>query len=88
MKTHAMPIAVTMGEPGGIGGEISLKAWIRRHELKLPPFFLIDDPLRLNSIATRLNWNVPIKTILAGNGLKFTEESIFHIKHFMDSVGA
>tara|TARA_B100000686_G_scaffold321733_1_gene374735 strand:+ start:1063 stop:2079 length:1017 start_codon:yes stop_codon:yes gene_type:complete len=63
MKTHSIPIAVTMGEPGGIGGEISLKAWLRRHELKLPPFFLIDDPDRLNSISSQLNWDIPIKAI-------------------------
>jgi len=26
------PIALTMGEPAGIGGEIALKAWLRRAE--------------------------------------------------------
>ena len=89
MKTHALPIAVTMGEPGGIGGEISLKAWIRRHELKLPPFFLIDDPLRLNSIAMRLNWNVPIKTIRKANdALELSESAlpVFPIKLGMRAI--
>jgi len=57
------PIAVTMGEPSGIGGEISLKAWLRRRELGLAPFFLVDDPGRLKSIASRLDWNVPIEII-------------------------
>ena len=83
MKTRSIPIAVTMGEPSGIGGEISLKAWIRRHELKLPPFFLIDDPVRLNSIAKRLNWDVPIRTIRRANdSLKLSEFAlpVFPIK--------
>jgi len=28
----ALPLALTMGEPAGIGGEIALKAWMRRGE--------------------------------------------------------
>ena len=37
------PIALTLGEPAGIGPDITLKAWLRRHELKLPPFYLLGD---------------------------------------------
>ena len=57
----AVPIAVTMGEPAGIGGEITLKAWQRRAEL--PRFFTIDDPHRLRALAERLGVNVPIVEI-------------------------
>ena len=57
----AMPIAVTMGEPAGIGGEITLKAWLRRGEG--PRFFAIDDPHRLRSLAERLGLGVPIVEI-------------------------
>jgi 4-hydroxythreonine-4-phosphate dehydrogenase len=58
----ALPLAVTMGEPAGIGGEIALKAWL---DLRgdLPPFYLIDDPDRLTSLARRLDWPVPIRPI-------------------------
>ena len=31
------PIALTMGEPAGVGAEIALKAWMRRAEFSLPP---------------------------------------------------
>ena len=27
-----LPLAVTMGEPAGIGGEIALKAWLERRD--------------------------------------------------------
>ena len=47
MMNISLPIAITMGEPSGIGGEIALKAWLRREELRLTPFFLVDDPNRL-----------------------------------------
>ncbi len=56
-----LPIALTMGEPAGVGGEITLKAWLRREELA--PFFVIDDPERLGALARRLDWPVPIAVI-------------------------
>ena len=36
------PLAITMGEPAGIGGEIALKAWLAHQRERLPPFFAID----------------------------------------------
>jgi 4-hydroxythreonine-4-phosphate dehydrogenase len=45
-------LALTMGEPAGIGGEIAAKAWVRRGE-GVPPFFLIGEPCLL-SAPTRL----------------------------------
>jgi len=59
------PVAVTMGEPAGIGAEICLKAWMRRKELSLPEFFLLDDPKRLARLAQTLEWPVEIALIEA-----------------------
>ncbi|MCR6630877.1 MAG: 4-hydroxythreonine-4-phosphate dehydrogenase PdxA [Magnetospirillum sp.] len=56
------PVALTMGEPAGIGGEITLQAWTRRSE-GLPCFFAIDDPERLAALAARLGMAVPIQPI-------------------------
>lgn len=56
------PIALTMGEPAGIGGEITLKAWLRRDE-GVPPFFAIDDPDRLARLAATLGWDVPLRAV-------------------------
>jgi len=39
----AKPLALTSGEPAGIGPDITIKAWLRRDELKLPPFYLLGD---------------------------------------------
>ncbi|HLI12455.1 MAG TPA: 4-hydroxythreonine-4-phosphate dehydrogenase PdxA [Alphaproteobacteria bacterium] len=57
------PIALTMGEPAGIGGEIALKAWLRRAPASLPPFFAIDDPDRLAGLARELGLDVAIEAI-------------------------
>ena len=58
----SLPLALTMGEPAGIGGEITLKAWLRRDE-GIPPFYVIDDPSRLAGIARRLGWAVPVRVL-------------------------
>ena len=55
-------IAVTMGEPAGIGGEITLQAWLRRAE-GVPPFFVIDDPDRLARLADTLGWTAPLRAV-------------------------
>jgi 4-hydroxythreonine-4-phosphate dehydrogenase len=52
-----------MGEPAGVGGEVTLSAWLRRRETTLPVFFVIDDAGRLASLARRLGLNVPIRPI-------------------------
>ncbi len=44
------PVAITMGEPGGIGGEIVLEAWSRLKSGP-DPFFSLDDPDRLLKLA-------------------------------------
>ena len=38
------PLALTVGEPAGIGPDIALAAWVRRAEFDLPPFYLLADP--------------------------------------------
>jgi len=59
-----LPLAVTMGEPAGIGGEIALKAWLDR-AAGLPPFYLRDDPERIAGLAAGLGWPVPVREIAA-----------------------
>jgi 4-hydroxythreonine-4-phosphate dehydrogenase len=60
---RGLPVALTMGEPAGIGGEVALKAWLARRLKHLPPFFMIDDPERLEALAARLGLASPIRVI-------------------------
>ena len=57
------PLALTIGEPAGIGPDIALSAWQRRAELSLPPFYLLADPAFVARRATRLRLDVPIATV-------------------------
>jgi 4-hydroxythreonine-4-phosphate dehydrogenase len=60
-----LPLALTMGEPAGIGGELTLLAWLRRRSEAVPPFFALDDPGRLARLGAALGWAVPIHCIAA-----------------------
>ena len=59
------PIAVTMGEPAGVGGELTLKCWLRRESEGLSPFFAVDSPSRLESTSRDLALGVPVRRIEA-----------------------
>ncbi len=56
------PLALTMGEPAGIGAETALKAWQGRNG-GTPLFFLLDDPSRLRRLAEHLGLDIPIRDI-------------------------
>jgi 4-hydroxythreonine-4-phosphate dehydrogenase len=61
----AKPLALTSGEPAGIGPDITIKAWLRRDELKLPAFYLLGDPDSLSDRARALGLNVRIARVRA-----------------------
>jgi 4-hydroxythreonine-4-phosphate dehydrogenase len=61
----AKPLALTSGEPAGIGPDITIKAWLRRNELKLPPFYLLGDRDLLARRATALGLEVRLADVRA-----------------------
>ncbi|MDB5602680.1 MAG: 4-hydroxythreonine-4-phosphate dehydrogenase [Xanthobacteraceae bacterium] len=57
---RALPLALTLGEPAGIGPDLALAVWQRRGEFSVPPFYLIGDPDFLEQRAARLGLDVPV----------------------------
>ena len=57
------PLALTLGEPAGIGPDLVLAVWHRRAELGLPRFYLVSDPEFLRRRAARLGLDVPISIV-------------------------
>src|ERR1041385_1887785 len=57
------PLALTLGEPAGIGPDITLAAWQRRVELRLPPFYLLADPDFIAGRARLLGLSIPIRAV-------------------------
>ena len=56
------PLALTMGDPAGIGGELSLRAWLALCGTG-PAFVALDDPVRLELLARDLGLAVPVRVI-------------------------
>ena len=65
---HNLPLAVTQGDPSGIGPEIILKAWLER-QADTPPFFVIADPAHLGRHAYALGLSVPIEATTAAEAV-------------------
>jgi 4-hydroxythreonine-4-phosphate dehydrogenase len=56
----AKPLALTSGEPAGIGPDITLQAWLGRDKLNLPSFYWLGDAAFLDRRAHTLGLNVPL----------------------------
>ena len=59
----AKPLALTSGEPAGIGPDITLKAWLRRGELKLPAFYWLGDIASLDRRAKALGLDIRLAEV-------------------------
>lgn len=58
------PLAVTMGEPAGIGAEIAVKAWAaRKRDEGVPPFFFLGDMALICERARLARHDVPFALI-------------------------
>ena len=54
-------LALTQGDPAGIGPDIALMAWTRRTAESIPPFLYIGDPEVLGTRAAKLGLAVPLE---------------------------
>ena len=60
----AAPLAISLGDPAGIGPEVILGAWTRlRSERRAPPAFVVGGPQLLRALAERLGIDCPIVPI-------------------------
>src|SRR5690349_15241098 len=55
------PLALTMGDPAGIGGELALRAWLARKSDR--PFVALDDVGRLAALAAQIGVDVPLHAV-------------------------
>jgi len=59
----AKPLALTSGEPAGIGPDITIKAWQRRKQEALPPFYLLGDADLVHRRAKAMGAAIPLVEI-------------------------
>ncbi len=65
MGPTAKPLALTLGDPAGIGPDVTLLAFAARNREAIPPFVLIGDESVLAERAEALGLSVPIAKIAA-----------------------
>jgi 4-hydroxythreonine-4-phosphate dehydrogenase len=65
----SLPLALTMGEPAGIGPDVTLAAWTRRAEFGLPPFYCLGDPSLYLDRARQIGLSLPIETVAPGDAV-------------------
>ncbi|APG83974.1 4-hydroxythreonine-4-phosphate dehydrogenase PdxA [Sinorhizobium americanum] len=59
--TRGRPVALTMGDPAGIGPDITLAVWAKREAQATAPFLFVGDPAVLSARAKALGITVPIE---------------------------
>ena len=63
MTTDRRPLAISMGEPAGIGPDLIAHAAMQREALGLPAFVVYGDPALLEARARRLG--LPLEVVAA-----------------------
>ncbi len=59
----SQPLALTIGEPAGIGPDLTLAVWKQRLQHSLPPFYVLADPGFLVRRAKILGLDVPLAVV-------------------------
>lgn len=68
-NSAAKPLALTLGEPAGIGPDITISAWLRRRELNLPAFYLLGDEALIARRARALGADIRIVSVSPGEAV-------------------
>jgi len=63
MATAEFPLALTLGDPAGIGPDVTLLAYAARSQEKIPPFVLLGNEAVFAQRADALGLSVPIATV-------------------------
>jgi 4-hydroxythreonine-4-phosphate dehydrogenase len=62
--TGAAPIAVTLGDPAGVGPEVTARAWEARTAAALPAFFAVGDAAAVEQV-----WSGPVERVNSIDGV-------------------
>jgi len=70
------PIAVTMGDPAGIGPELLIKAYAARRQTMSPAFFVLADPAFMQTVAQRISVGIAIAATSPENATRIFESAL------------
>ncbi len=70
------PLALTQGDPAGIGPDIALAAWSGRRANGISPFIYIGDPAVLSARARMIDLDVPVREVDAASALSVFDDAL------------
>jgi 4-hydroxythreonine-4-phosphate dehydrogenase len=73
-------LAISLGDPAGIGPEITAKAWQRRKEAELQPFFAVGDAASIAAVS-----DIPIEIIDGQSNARAIFDRALPVVHVEDS---
>ena len=72
----SLPLALTLGEPAGIGPDLTLGLWRRRVELDLPAFYIVADMEFLKTRARALGLDVALSVVTPAQASSVFERAL------------
>ena len=78
--SNRRPVAVTMGDPAGVGPEVTARAWAARNENHLPPFVAIGDIAAIAAV-----WDGPVARVGDMDDVIRTFDDALPVWHLEDS---
>jgi 4-hydroxythreonine-4-phosphate dehydrogenase len=76
MVGNSAPLALSIGDPSGIGPEIALAAWRLRRESDVPAFYLLTDPAFIASRAAGMGLDIPLVETLPAQALRIFSDAL------------
>ncbi len=71
-----LPLALTLGEPAGIGPDLTIHLWRRRAELRLPPFYLIGQPEFIKRRAHQLGVDITVSIVAPSQAIECFQRAL------------
>jgi 4-hydroxythreonine-4-phosphate dehydrogenase len=71
-----LPLALTLGEPAGIGPDLALSIWRRRVQFDLPAFYIVGDMDFLQARARAIGLDVPLNLVTPGQACAIFERAL------------
>jgi 4-hydroxythreonine-4-phosphate dehydrogenase len=82
------PLALTLGEPAGIGPDIVIAAWLDRARSAVPPFLFVGDADLLRRRARALGAAVAVRRVAPCDAVEAFKEAVPCLEDAPDATGA
>lgn len=70
------PLAVSIGDPSGIGADIILGAWAKRKSFELPKFIVVGDPAMIERRSKQLGLSTKLTTVGSSDTLVINDDAL------------